>query len=261
MGQVLLTNNAYTTLAVGCASGDATLTVTSSSSFPAPTTASTNWFYACIQDTLANLEIVKVTNVTGSIWTVTRDIGGTSARAFSAGAVVELRVTAETLNDVTTVNVTTGIQNSVPQTITGVTGTNTLAGTLPAPFTAYAAVQNFRFIAAGANTGAVTLNINGVGAKAITKSGSLPLTGAEIAAGQVVEVSYDGTQFQLVSGAGAGGGATGGGNDKRFYLNDNTATTASYSVPSGQNAMTVGPLVIGTGFTLTIPSGSRLVIL
>lgn len=110
MGQVLLTNNAYTTLAAGCAAGDTTLTVTSSSTFPAPTTASTNWFYACLQDTFANMEIVKVTNVSGTVWTVTRGVGGTTARAFVAGSVAELRVTAETLSDVS-------VQNSAVYTV------------------------------------------------------------------------------------------------------------------------------------------------
>jgi hypothetical protein len=100
MGQVKLANNAYTTLAVGCTTGATTLSVTGSTTFPAVTTASGNWFYACLQDTFANLEIVKVTDVTGTVWTVTRGIGGTTALAFPSGTVVELRVTAETIADI-----------------------------------------------------------------------------------------------------------------------------------------------------------------
>jgi hypothetical protein len=198
MGQVLLTNNAYTTLAVGCASGDLTLTVTSSSTFPAVLTASGNWFYACLQDTFANLEIVKVTNVTGTTWTVTRAVGGTSARAFIAGSVVELRVTAETLNDVTTYNVPTAVQNSAYQYIASVAGTNTITGTLTPTPSAYVAGQMFRMVAAGANTGATTLNLNGLGAKAVTFQGANALAGGEILAGGAYELIYDGTQFQLV---------------------------------------------------------------
>ena len=260
MGQVLLANNAYTTLAAGCASGDATITVTSSSTFPAVLTASGNWFYACLQDTFANMEIVKVTNVSGTVWTVTRAVGGTTARAFVSGSVVELRVTAETLNDVTTFNVTTNIQNSTPQYLTSVAGTNTITATAPAPFTAYAAGQKFHFIAAAANTGAATININGAGAKAITKQGATALVGNEIVAGAAYILIYDGTEFQLSGGVGSSGGATGGGTDTIFQLNSTTMTT-NYTLPTGKNAMVVGPLTINTGVTLTVPTGQRLVIL
>jgi len=206
MGTVLLSNNARTTLATGCASGDTSLTVASSTTFPAPTTASGNWFYACLQDTFANLEIVKVTNVSGAVWTVTRAIGGTTALAFPSGTVVELRITAETLNDVTNYNVTTNAQNSTPMWITAVAGTNTITGTLPAPFTAYAAGQTFQFIAAAANTGAVTININSAGAKAVTKQGGIAFSGGEFAAGTTYILIYDGTEFQLT---GAATGANG----------------------------------------------------
>ena len=52
-----------------------------------------------------------------------------------------------------------------------------------------------------------------------------------------------------------GGGATGGGNDKIFTLNDQTVTT-NYTIPSGQNAGTFGPVTVASGITVTVPSGS-----
>lgn len=57
-----------------------------------------------------------------------------------------------------------------------------------------------------------------------------------------------------------GGGATGAGGDTVFQLNKLIVTT-SYSLPTGSNAMVVGPLTINSGVTLTIPSGQRLVVL
>ena len=54
----------------------------------------------------------------------------------------------------------------------------------------------------------------------------------------------------------SGGGATGGGSDKIFHNNDQTVTT-SYSIPSGQNSMTAGPISINSGVTVTVPSGSE----
>jgi hypothetical protein len=57
-----------------------------------------------------------------------------------------------------------------------------------------------------------------------------------------------------------GGGATGGGSDAVFVQNGQTVTT-SYSIPSGQNAMSTGPITVNSGVTVTIPSGSRWVVL
>lgn len=64
--------------------------------------------------------------------------------------------------------------------------------------TAYAAGQRFAFISSGANTTNVTLNINGVGAKAVTKNGATALAAGDIPSGAICEVIYDGTRFQLI---------------------------------------------------------------
>ncbi|MBI5598658.1 MAG: hypothetical protein HY890_02845 [Deltaproteobacteria bacterium] len=56
-----------------------------------------------------------------------------------------------------------------------------------------------RFKAANANTGAATLNIDGLGAVAIKKGGSYDIEAGAILAGAIVEVSYDGTYFQITN--------------------------------------------------------------
>lgn len=61
---------------------------------------------------------------------------------------------------------------------------------------------------------------------------------------------YDGTEWTNV-----GSGAVGGGSDNVFFQNDQTVTT-SYSIPSGKNAMSAGPITINSGITVTIPAGS-----
>jgi hypothetical protein len=53
-----------------------------------------------------------------------------------------------------------------------------------------------------ANTGAATLNVNGLGAKAIKKSGTTALASGDISAGQILALQYDGTNFQVVGGGG-----------------------------------------------------------
>ena len=64
---------------------------------------------------------------------------------------------------------------------------------------AYRVGQIYTFIANVANTGASTLNVDALGAKAITKDVATPLIANDILAGQVVSVMYDGTRFQLLS--------------------------------------------------------------
>lgn len=59
---------------------------------------------------------------------------------------------------------------------------------------------------------------------------------------------------------GIGGGATGGGSDTVFVENSLTVTT-SYAIPSGKSASSVGEITLNSGVEITIPSGSRWVIL
>lgn len=281
------------------------------------------------------------------------------------------------------------VQDGSYQYLTTVAGADTITAVASLGMSAYATGQVFRFIAVGDNTTAVTININAIGAKAITKNGTGALEAGDIVTGNIVEIVYDGTQFQLngsasllssdnvwtgtnqfdvalrvprvttaqrpdglvgylqynttldryevsltatgavintltystttatcttltnhglssgdyivmagaspsaynggynitVTGAttftytmasnpGANatggsyvyaqwvpvGGASGGGSDQVFYLNDQSVTT-DYSIPSGKNASTTGPITIDSGVTITIPDGSNWVIL
>ena len=79
------------------------------------------------------------------------------------------------------------------------------------------------------------------------------------------EIRYntDNSQFEGYA-AGAwgqlGGGATGGGGDTVFVENSLTVTT-SYTIPTSKSASSVGPITIDSGVTVTIPDGSRWVVL
>lgn len=53
----------------------------------------------------------------------------------------------------------------------------------------------------------------------------------------------------------AGSGVAGGGTDQIFWENGQTITS-DYTITSGRNAMTAGPVTINSGITVTIPSGS-----
>jgi hypothetical protein len=77
-------------------------------------------------------------------------------------------------------------------------GTDTYTATLdPAP-SAYVTNDRYFILFTNANTGAVTLNLNTLGAKAIRKNGSTALAAGDIAAGQIYCLAYDGTNIQIV---------------------------------------------------------------
>lgn len=109
-------------------------------------------------------------------------------------------------------------------------------GVTPA-LTAYAAGNEFVFVVGSTNTTNVTLNVDGLGAKAITKDGTGALTAGDLTAGDVALVVYDGTRFQLVSasyGVSSWAGGTTG-------LTPASATTGAVSL--------AGTLVVANGGT------------
>jgi microcystin-dependent protein len=59
----------------------------------------------------------------------------------------------------------------------------------------YAIGQTFIFFPTSTNSGATTINVDGIGVKNVYNGGS-PLTGGEFISGKVASVTYDGTQFQ-----------------------------------------------------------------
>ena len=72
----------------------------------------------------------------------------------------------------------------------------------------------------------------------------------------MMRYNTDNAQFEGYSSAWGGfGGASGASGNAVFYEND-TNVSASYSITSGKNAMSAGPITINNGVTVTVPSGS-----
>jgi hypothetical protein len=94
------------------------------------------------------------------------------------------------------------VQNSTGQQLATIAGTNTITAQATPTLTAYTSGQTFKFTAAGANTGATTLNIDSLGAKNVYWNGSV-CAGGEIGGAVPVVVNYDGTQFNLVANTGS----------------------------------------------------------
>ena len=148
-------------------------------------------------------------------------------------------------------------------TASGTANAITLSAT-PA-LTAYTSGQPLLFKVATTNTGATTINVDGVGVVNLYNDGAA-LKGNELIAGAVVSIAYDGTQFQLTTAAPSGGlfrgnnGTVGNSLGDIFRINARTLTVDE-TIESTDNASCAGPLTVDTGVTLTVASGGELVIL
>ena len=96
---MLFANNCNTTLNGGITAVATSMVVTSATGFPVPT--GSQYFYCTLADaaTQTTIEIVKVTAVSGTTFTIVRGQDGTSGTIFASGAVVSLRLVRANLND------------------------------------------------------------------------------------------------------------------------------------------------------------------
>jgi len=137
------------------------------------------------------------------------------------------------------------IQSNTDKLVT-VSGTDTLTGSVTPALTAYAAGNLFSFVVANTNTGAVTINIDGVGSKSITRTGSTALVAGDMVAGQVVLIEYDGTRFQLLNG--------------NSFTNLLVSGTLTYGGVTLTNAVTgTGKMVLDTSPTVNNPTVTNYV--
>jgi hypothetical protein len=119
-----------------------------------------------------------------------------------------------------------------------------------------------------ASTGAVTL----AGTLGATSGGTGLST---YATGDIIYASASNTLAKLTAGSNAqvltlaagvptwaasAGGASGGGTDQVFFVNGQTVNT-SYSIPASKNAMSAGPITVANGAAVTVPNGSRWVVI
>jgi hypothetical protein len=142
--------------------------------------------------------------------TVTRAQDGTTAQAFTAGDIIEVRPIAELWRE------------RVDKAGDTMTGDLTMSG-----------------------TGQIKVPSGTTG----QRSGS-PAAGMVRFNSTLNEFEgYDGTQWASIGG---GGGI--------MSLNDQT-TSASFTVPTGSNGISVGPITVASGHTVTVPSGSTWVVI
>jgi hypothetical protein len=99
-----------------------------------------------------------------------------------------------TYDSIPAINDTTSVSNLIT-----VAGTNALTGLATPTLGGYASGAQFSFIAQNSNTAAVTIDIDTLGVKSITKFGTTPLAAGDIIAGALTLIEYDGTRFQLLN--------------------------------------------------------------
>ena len=120
-------------------------------------------------------------------------------------------------------------------------------------------------IGSASDTDAVAISSAGQVSFSATNAIKVPVgTTAQRPSNAAGLIRYNSTlgQFEGYTSAwgGLGGGATGGGSDQVFVENSDDVTT-DYTITSGKNAMSVGPITVESGIVVTIPSGSRWVVL
>jgi hypothetical protein len=145
------------------------------------------------------------------------------------------------------------VQNGAATLLSSVSGADTITAVANPTLTAYATGNTFRFTSVGANTGAVTINIDSLGAKDLKKFGSTALAAGDIPSGAAVEIYYDGTQFQLIGLAASSISSTATATTQSANDNSTKIATTAYSDRAGrQNVFDVDASVNANALTLTI---------
>lgn len=201
-----------------------TYTLPSGNPVTAGTTITTTWANNTLND-IASALTQSVSKDGQTTWTGDMVAGNNKISGLANGSAAD---------DSATIG---QVQGNTFAMLGAVSGADTITATASPPITAYATGQTFRFVSAGANTGAVTLNINALGAKAVTKTGATALDAGNIPSGAVVEVVYDGTRFQLL---GVGDVTTQILRDQLFTAYTTAGSSGAYTLTTTYGALVTG---------------------
>lgn len=209
---VKFSNNATTQLSAGISSGVTSFTVSSASGFP--TLGGSDWTYVTIDS-----EVVKVTAISGTTFTC-----DTTSEAHLINANVELRMTAELLND-------------FAEDVDAYTHPTT-DGYLHVPATS--TNNNGKYLKAGSTAGSLSWDDVDALPSQSGENGKYLTTNGSSASWAVLDTDANTTT-------------------KGLYEHEHTID-ADYSISSGSNALSASPITISSGYSVTIPSGSTWVI-
>ena len=141
------------------------------------------------------------TDALGKLVTAAKQTGYNLARAtaaeINAGSAADRLVAPDQLQ------ASKYLEQSGAKTYATTSGVDTYAAVISPAITSYGAGQTFIIQFASANTGAATLNLNGLGAKPLVRNGGAALVAGDLSAGGLYAVAYDGTSFWLLSAVGS----------------------------------------------------------
>lgn len=134
------------------------------------------------------------------------------------------------------------------------TANNVVATLSPIPLS-YRKGMHVRVKMLSAPTGASVVNFNTLGNKSVVKSGGLPLVGREWSIGDIVPMTYDGTNFQIQSPTGIRPVLT---SAAIYYVNGTTGSDSNSGLTAGSPFLTIQKAVDtmakfdNNGFDVTI---------
>jgi hypothetical protein len=136
-----------------------------------------------------------------------------------------------------------------PFTVTGTltaSGTTVIGSTVTSTVTINAATIDVPTTFAINSTGALKLPVGTTAQRPSSSVGQLRYNST-----LAIYEKFDGTNWVDISGAAGGAGA--------IYEN-NQSISANYTITTGKNGMSAGPITLADGVTVTVPSGSRWVV-
>ena len=160
--------------------------------------------YASEQDRLDAYAAALIGNLnTGAEWVTSQTAPGNTAlywlRTDSSDRPIDVMKWSGNPTDLAWIRSSSEVVFSGTATGAGGNYAVTNSPAYPNAASAYRTGQIYTFLANHTNAGACTLNVDGRGAKTITKDGLSALTANDILVGQVVTVLYDGVNFQLIT--------------------------------------------------------------
>ena len=253
-------NNYYTTLASTLTSSATSMSITSATGLP---TITTGEVYRLTISQNGTREIVEVTARTGTTLTITRAMEGTTAQVFVAGASIELRVTANSIDRKADMVSTAGDVLNFGD-----------ATSLEIPNNATATLSNAGEMALDTS---VTDYADGVLCyrAGSTDYGVIAIPKASLASPtDTYVVTYDATtdKFKLAAGGGGGGGSgtvnSGTANQLAYYSTTGTAVSGLTSANNGvlvtngsgvpSISTTLPNMAHGTPTSITLTNGTGL---
>jgi hypothetical protein len=198
MTKFLAANNAITTLASDIGPSSTTVQVATGAGalFPAP--GAGQEFALTVTDAATGLinEIMYVTAVSGDTFTVVRGQEGTTALSWHVGDKAANLWTAGQMQSLPQL---ADVQQQAGNYAVDTGSANAMTATLNPAITAYSQITGtaIRIKKAADNTSGVTLNLNGIAPIAVVLPSGGAIPSGALSAGGIIEVVYDGTEFQL----------------------------------------------------------------